>query len=74
MEIPLSIILYAYLALATLFVFFSLFLIYHALKFGTATALNSYTILIYLAVATAIMLAAYFYIARIDWQAYVVIF
>lgn len=67
MEIPLNILLIAYFIMVTLFVIFSVFLVYHALRFGVATRANVFTLLIYLAVSFLMLFGSYIYIAGIDW-------
>jgi hypothetical protein len=61
------IFLILYLILVTFFVIFSMFLVYHAVRFGVATMTNVLTIFLYLAVALAILLISYDYIGTIDW-------
>ncbi len=74
MQIPIFIILILYLMTAGFFAVFSLFLVYHALKFGVASAMNVVALFIYLAVATAIIIRSYFYITTIDWSQLIIIF
>jgi len=68
MEIPTFIFLIAFLLLAACFAIFSLFLLYHAIRFGVASWVNVFTIIIYMAGAALIFLAAYRYIASVDWN------
>ncbi len=74
MQIPIIIFLLLYLMVATLFVLFSGFLVYHALRFGTASLVNLLTLGIYLAGAVFILVNSYLYIIGIDWSRALVIF
>jgi len=74
MEFPLIIFLIVYLVMVTLFVVFSVFLVYHALRFGVATGANVFTLLLYLAVSTGILLWSLGYVAGIDWSSSIVVF
>lgn len=67
MQIPVIIFLYLYLMMMTLFILFSIFLVYHALRFGTATIVNLFTMGLYLAVAAGILISSYIYINGVDW-------
>ncbi len=74
MQIPIVIFLYLYLIMITFFVLFSAFLIYHALRFGTASLINILTIGLYLAGAAIILMSSYIYIAGIDWDLVIKLF
>ncbi|NMC51404.1 hypothetical protein GYA54_01595 [Candidatus Kuenenbacteria bacterium] len=68
MGIPLFIILILYLLLAACFVLFSLFLVYHALRFGVATISNVLVMIIYIVVSAVILVSAYSFIVSVDWM------
>lgn len=74
MQIPIFIILILYLIMAGVFVVFSLFLVYHALKFGVASVINVAALFIYVLVAMAIIISSYFYVTTIDWSQQIIIF
>ena len=74
MEIPIVVFLLIYLMMVTFFVLFSIFLLYHAFRFGVANMVNMATIGIYLVVATGLLITSYVYIARVDWSLSLVIF
>ncbi len=68
MEIPIFIFLILFLLLAACFALFSLFLLYHAVKFGVASWANILSLMVYIAVAILILMGAYTYIAAVDWS------
>ncbi|OGG89926.1 hypothetical protein A3E04_03915 [Candidatus Kuenenbacteria bacterium RIFCSPHIGHO2_12_FULL_42_14] len=74
MQIPIFIILILYLIAAGFFAVFSLFLVYHALKFGVASVMNVAALFIYVLVAMAIIISSYFYIITVDWSQQIIIF
>ncbi|OGG91444.1 hypothetical protein A3H03_00100 [Candidatus Kuenenbacteria bacterium RIFCSPLOWO2_12_FULL_42_13] len=74
MQIPIFIILILYLIAAGVFAVFSLFLVYHALKFGVASVMNVAALFIYVLVAMAIIISSYFYIITVDWSQQIIIF
>ena len=74
MEFPLSLLLIFYLVMAGLFVIFSIFLVYHALRFGVATRVNIFTLVIYLAGSLFMLVGSYIYIAGIDWGQSIILF
>jgi len=74
MKIPILFFLYLYLMLLSIFVVFSFFLVYHAWRFGVATKTNIFTILLYLAGSSIILILSYLYIIGVDWQQVLVLF
>jgi len=74
MEIPIIIFLYLYLMMVTFFILFSIFLVYHALRFGTATITNLFTMGLFLAVAAGILISSYAYISGVDWELVIKLF
>ena len=74
MQIPIIIFLLLYLMVVTLFVLFSSFLVYHALRFGTASLVNLLTLGLYLAGAVFILINSYLYLIEIDWTSALIIF
>ncbi len=74
MQIPLVVFLLLYLMLVTLFVLFSSFLVYHALRFGTASFLNLFTLALYLLGAFLLLANSYSYLAGIDWASVIKLF
>ncbi len=74
MQIPLVVFLLLYLMLVTLFVLFSSFLVYHALRFGTAFFLNLFTLVLYLLGAFLLLANSYGYLAGIDWAGVIKLF
>lgn len=47
---------------------FSLFLVYHALRFGVATISNVLVMIIYIVVSAVILVSAYSFIVSVDWM------
>jgi hypothetical protein len=74
MQIPIIILLLLYLMMVTLFVLFSISLVYHALRFGTASLVNLLTLGIYLAGAVFILINSYLYLINVDWSGIIIIF
>lgn len=74
MEIPIFIILILYILVVACFVLFSIFLIYHALRFGVATVSNVLAMIVYIAVAVMMLMGAYSFIMTIDWSQAIAIF
>ena len=74
MAIPIIIFLLLYLMMVTFFILFSIFLLYHAVRFGVANMANMTTMIIYLAVSAGLLFFSYIYIARIDWSLKLIIF
>jgi len=74
MQIPIIIFLYLYLMMVTLFILFSAFLVYHALRFGTASIVNVLIIGLYLAVSAGILMSSYIYIVGINWDLVIKLF
>lgn len=68
MEIPIFIILIIFLLLAACFVLFSIFLLYHAVRFGVASWANILSLLVYVLVTVLILMASYSYITSVDWS------
>jgi hypothetical protein len=74
MQIPIIIFLLLYLMMVTFFILFSIFLLYHALRFGVATKTNMLTIVIYLAVSVTFLISSYIYIVQVNWSQNLVIY
>lgn len=74
MEIPIIVFLLLYLMIMTFFVLFSIFLLYHAFRFGVANMVNMATILMYLGVSALLLIFSYVYISQVDWSQNLVIF
>jgi len=68
MSIPIIIFLGLYLLLIISFIIFSMFLLYHAFRFGVANVTNMMTIVIYLTVSIVLLVTSYYYISQIDWS------
>ena len=68
MEIPIFIILIVFLLLVACFVLFSIFLLYHAVRFGVASWANVLSLIVYIAVAILILMGSYSYVASVDWS------
>jgi hypothetical protein len=69
MEIPLSIFYYLYLICILLFFIWSLFNVYHLLRFGFLSLVNIGIILVYIAVSAAFIMLSLEYLAEFDWSA-----
>ncbi len=74
MQIPVVVFLLLYLMVVTLFVLFSGFLVYHALRFGTASLVNLLTLGIYLVGTLFILINSYLYLIEVDWHGVLIIF
>ncbi len=68
MVITLSIIYYIFLAAVFIFVLYSLFNIYHLLRFGFWSVTNIAVILIYIVVAGLLLYFAFSQLLTIDWS------
>ena len=74
MQIPILIFLYLYLMMVTIFIIFSIFLLYHAFRFGTSTLTNLIIMLIYLAGASIFLIGSYAYLNQVDWSQAIILF
>ena len=74
MQIPITIFLLLYLMMVTFFVLFSIFLLYHAVRFGVASRANMVSITVYLIFTFGLLLVSYFYILKVDWSQSLTIF
>ena len=59
--------LYIFIAVVGVFVLYSIFNIYHLVRFGFATATNMAIITVYIALSTAYLMAAFAILSTIDW-------
>lgn len=71
---PLYILLILYAIFLLAFAFFSLFAVYHLMKFGFRTFGNFMMIFIFLGMCVIILFASWQAIARIDWLQSIEIF
>ena len=68
MVISLAIFYYLYLVILGIFVLYSLFNIYHLLRFGFLTITNILVIIIYLAAASWLVVFSLSVLMTIDWS------
>ena len=68
MAITLAIIYYIFLAAVFVFVLYSLFNIYHLLRFGFLSVTNVVVILIYIAISSSLLYVAFSQLLMIDWS------
>lgn len=68
MSIPLYIFYFIYLGLVAIFLLFTLFNIYHLIKFGYLSLNNIIIISFYIIVTILILLISWRYISQINWQ------
>ncbi len=73
MQIPIIIFLVLYLLVVTLFIVFSIFLVYHALRFGVASRANVVSLAVYLAGVSFLLVLGVIYIWQVDWSQSLVI-
>lgn len=69
MEVPLIFFLILYLFAVGFFLIGSLFVIYHAIRFGQASRVNAATMSIYIVVSVLIVGASLWYANAINWTA-----
>jgi len=62
------IILIIFFLLVVCFFVFSLFLLYHAIRFGVASWVNVFTIILYLLGTAMLVIVIYMYVISIDWN------
>ncbi|MEW6610487.1 MAG: hypothetical protein AB1352_02585 [Patescibacteria group bacterium] len=68
MDIPIVIFLVIYSVLVVGFLIMSLFLVYHALRFGQTTFLNFFTLSMYMVVSIFLLTQAVQFINTVDWS------
>lgn len=68
MTITLSILYYLYLLAVAVFVLYSLFNIYHLLRFGFLTSVNVLVIVAYVGVAAILLFFSFNLLAAVDWS------
>lgn len=68
MAVTLAVIYYVFLAAVCIFGLYSLFNIYHLLRFGFLSVTNILVILIYIAVSFALLYFAFSQLLTIDWS------
>ncbi len=66
--ITLAIFYYLYLAIILFFAIYSLFNIYHLIRFGFASLFNVSIILIYIVIATSLISYSFNLLTPIDWN------
>lgn len=66
--ITLSVFYYLYLLVLLFFIIYSLFNIYHLLRFGFASFTNALIIIAYLIVATIVIMSSFNLLMTINWQ------
>lgn len=74
MEISLTFFLIIYFVLATIFVVFAFFNVYHAIRFGYANWTNIITLVVFLGVTSVLLFLSFAFIIKTDWNRSVVIF
>ncbi|PIS04640.1 MAG: hypothetical protein COT81_05450 [Candidatus Buchananbacteria bacterium CG10_big_fil_rev_8_21_14_0_10_42_9] len=67
MGIPLVIFYVAYLIAVAIFIIYSVFNIYHLVRFGYLNLANITIIFFYLFIAAGILIISWEYISQIDW-------
>lgn len=60
--------LYIFIAVIALFMLYSIFNIYHLLRFGFATTTNLTVITLYIALSTVYLMTAFALLSTIDWN------
>lgn len=65
--ITLAILYYIYLAVLLFFITYSLFNIYHLIRFGFSSLINIIIILIYISVSTIFIVFSFNLLLNIDW-------
>jgi len=68
MEIPLAIFYYIYAAAVLVFLIFTLFNIYHLMRFGYLTISNILIVIFYIFGSVAILAISWDYIGAINWH------
>lgn len=68
MAFPLSILLVLFGIVVIFFLVFSFFNIYHALRYGYATAVNVTVLIVYVLVSGVLLVVAGTYVSIIDWS------
>jgi len=68
MTITISIFLYIFLVAVFIFILYSLFDIYHLLRFGFLSFGNIFVIIVYVIIASAFLLFAFNLLVQIDWS------
>jgi len=68
MGFPIAIFYYIYLFFVSIFLLFTIFNVYHLVRFGFLTVGNIVIICFYIAVSILILLISWAYIGQIDWQ------
>lgn len=68
MTITLVIFYYFFLIVVAFFILYSLFNVYHLLRFGFASFVNIVVIIIYLLVASQLLLLSFDQLRPIDWD------
>lgn len=66
--ITLALFYYCYLAVVLFFIVYSFFNIYHLVRFGFASLSNACIILIYIVIATALLLYSFQLLLPLDWN------
>ena len=68
MGIPLYLFYFIYLALIVVFIFYSLFNIYHLVRFGFLGIVSIVIIFFYIGISIAILLLTASFANQVDWQ------
>ena len=68
MSIPITFLLIIYLVFILFWLVFSFFNIFHAAKFGLATAVNKIALTTYIIVSAALLIGSLVYISTVDWS------
>jgi hypothetical protein len=68
MSLTLSIFLYIYYAILSVWLVFSLVAVYHMFKFGFKNFITFTTTFTYMAISAVILLSSFGYISQVDWQ------
>ena len=66
--IPISIFYFIYLAFVGVFLLFTLFNVYHLVRFGFLSIANISIIVFYIGISIMMLLVSWYYIGQIDWQ------
>lgn len=74
MDIPLAFFLLAYVIFVGFFLVFTLFNIFHIVKFGVKSVGAYVVTFSYVALSLAVLIVSYIYIAQIDWNQTVTLF
>jgi len=65
--LTLSIFYYAYLLVVLFFVIFSLFNLYHLMRFGFLTLSNLFIMILYIVMAISLLIFSFDILMQIDW-------